>query len=90
MGSYRQALAESPAAPDVIATRSFGRTKAGSAASVNQDLGTGLGAFARISANDGANETWAFTESTARWRLERCSPARAGADPTTRSASASS
>jgi high affinity Mn2+ porin len=29
---------------------------------VNQDLGDGLGAFLRVSYNDGANETWAFTE----------------------------
>jgi high affinity Mn2+ porin len=62
MGNYRQALAVSPSAPDVTATRMDGRTKAGFAASVNQDLGHGLGAFARLSANDGANETWAFTE----------------------------
>lgn len=62
MGNYRQALAMSPSAPDVTATRMDGRTKAGFAASVNQDLGDGLGAFARLSANDGANETWAFTE----------------------------
>ncbi len=62
MGSYEQALRDSPAAPDVTATRATGRTKAGFAASANQDLGNGLGAFLRVSCNDGDNETWAFTE----------------------------
>jgi high affinity Mn2+ porin len=61
MGSYRQALEErSP--PDVTATRASGRTKAGFAASANLDVGAGLGAFVRLSYNDGANESWAFTE----------------------------
>ncbi len=62
MGSYDAALAASPASPDVTATRAEGRTKAGVAASANQDLGGGLGAFLRASWNDGRNETWAFTE----------------------------
>jgi high affinity Mn2+ porin len=62
MGSYRQALDDPSADLDVTATRAFGRTKAGFAASANQDLGAGLGAFVRASYNDGANETWAFTE----------------------------
>jgi high affinity Mn2+ porin len=62
MGSYEQALARSPTAPDVTATRASGRTKAGFAASANQDLGAGLGVFLRVSFNDGRNETWAFTE----------------------------
>ncbi len=62
MGSYEQALAESPIAPDVTTTRASGRTKAGFAASANQDLGSGLGVFLRVSYNDGKNETWAFTE----------------------------
>jgi len=62
MGSYRQALEDPSAGLDVTATRAFGRTKVGFAASANQDLGEGLGAFVRVSYNDGANETWAFTE----------------------------
>jgi high affinity Mn2+ porin len=61
MGSYRQALA-AMAPPDVTATRAEGRTKYGFAASANQDLGGGLGAFVRLSWSDGENETWAFTE----------------------------
>ena len=62
MGSYEQALQSLPSAPDVTATRATGRTKAGFAASANQDLGGGLGVFLRLSYNDGKNETWAFTE----------------------------
>jgi high affinity Mn2+ porin len=62
MGSYRQALEDPSFGLDVTATRAFGRTKAGFAASANQDLGEGLGAFVRVSYDDGANETWAFPE----------------------------
>jgi high affinity Mn2+ porin len=62
MGSYRQALSDRSAAVDVTATRAFGRTKYGFAASANQELDDRLGVFARVSWNDGANETWAFTE----------------------------
>ncbi len=62
MGSYELALAQSPTSPDVTRTRANGRTKGGVAASANQDLGAGLGAFARVSWSDGQNETWAFTE----------------------------
>ncbi len=79
MGSYDAALAASPAAPDGVATRAAGRTKAGVAASANQELGGGLAAFVRASWSDGRNESWAFTEidrsiavglvqSGARWR----------------------
>lgn len=59
MGSYAEAIARRV---DVSETRTDGRTKAGFAASANWDLGTGLGAFTRLSFNDGQNETWAFTE----------------------------
>src|SRR5207237_9589319 len=62
MGSYRQAIEDPSPGNDVAATRADGRTKAGFTASANQDLGSGLGAFLRVSYNDGANETWAFTE----------------------------
>ena len=62
MGNYDQALAQSPTSPDITATRATGRTKTGFAASANQDLGSGLGVFLRVSYNDGRNETWAFTE----------------------------
>jgi high affinity Mn2+ porin len=59
MGSYRQAIAEGV---DVSATRADGRTKYGFAASANQQIDDSLGVFVRVSWNDGANETWAFTE----------------------------
>jgi high affinity Mn2+ porin len=62
MGSYEEALAESPQGPDVTATRAQGRKKVGFAASAEQDLGSGLGVFLRVSYNDGRTETWAFTE----------------------------
>jgi high affinity Mn2+ porin len=59
MGSYQQAIDRHV---DVSQTRTDGRTKAGFAASTNRDFGGGLGAFARVSWNDGRNESWAFTE----------------------------
>jgi high affinity Mn2+ porin len=59
MGSYAEATARHV---DISETRVEGRTKAGFAASANRDFGAGLGVFARLSWNDGANETWAFTE----------------------------
>jgi high affinity Mn2+ porin len=59
MGSYDEAIASRK---DVSDTRADGRLKGGFAASANQDFGDGLSAFARASWNDGANETWAFTE----------------------------
>lgn len=59
MGSYERALALHT---DVSDTRADGRTKAGFAASANQDFGDGLSGFVRASWNDGANETWTFTE----------------------------
>jgi high affinity Mn2+ porin len=63
MGSYQQVL-DGPDAygNDVAATRSYGRRKYGFAVSVDQQIGHGLGSFLRMSANDGATETWAFTE----------------------------
>jgi high affinity Mn2+ porin len=62
MGSYRRALEDPSAGLDVAATRAPGRTKYGFAASANQELGGALGAFARASWDDGATESWAFTE----------------------------
>ena len=79
MGSYRQVLSDPAYGLDAAATRADGRMKGGFAASANAELGEGLSAFIRASWNDGANETWAFTEidrsvalgatqSGARWR----------------------
>jgi high affinity Mn2+ porin len=86
MGSYQQALDDPGARLDVTATRAFGRTKKGFAASVNQELGNGLGVFARASYSDGANETWAFPKSIAPWLSVQFSRESDGAGPTTRQA----
>jgi high affinity Mn2+ porin len=63
MGSYEQVL-ENPAAwnNDVRNTRADGRTKWGFALSLEQQVTRSLGAFLRLSFNDGQNESWAFTE----------------------------
>ena len=63
MGSYRQ-VTDNPTAYDnnVAATREDGRTKYGLALSLEQQITHGLGTFLRLSANDGATESWAFTE----------------------------
>ena len=61
MGSYDEALARG-GAPDVTATRAYGRTKYGFTISADQQVTDDLGVFARLSWNDGQNETWAFTE----------------------------
>jgi len=63
MGSY-QAVIDDPVGTgkDVANTRQFGRKKYGCALSWHQELSWWLGAFLRLSANDGATETWAFTE----------------------------
>ncbi len=59
MGDYDQAIAADEQVP---LTRKYGQQKYGFAASANQDFGHGLSGFARVSADDGATETWAFTE----------------------------
>lgn len=61
MGRYDAALA-APGVPDVTATRAYGRTKYGAALSADQQVADHLGAFTRLSWNDGRSETWAFTE----------------------------
>ncbi len=64
MGNYLKALS-SPYIrdqPNLISTRAEGRTKLGLGLNVEQELTKNVGLFARISYNDGKNETWAFTE----------------------------
>lgn len=61
MGSYRDTLAEPAADNDITRTRAL-RSKVGFGVSWDQELAQGLGAFARLSWNDGRTETWAFTE----------------------------
>jgi high affinity Mn2+ porin len=60
MGDYRQAAALE--VPDITATRAVGRTKTGLGISAEQELTPAVGAFGRLSYNDGKHETWAFTE----------------------------
>src|SRR5262249_34158081 len=59
LGNYDQ---PSAAGEQIQHPRVSGRQKYGFAASANQDFGRGLSGFARVSANAGATETWAFTE----------------------------
>ena len=47
---------------NVAATRTEGRTKYGFALSMEQQVTRSTGLFLRLSANDGRNESWAFTE----------------------------
>jgi len=61
MGRYDEAMSAA-GPPDVALTRAYGRNKYGFAASWNQELTDTTWAFARVSANDGATETWAYTE----------------------------
>ena len=62
MGSYREAIALNPAAPDLAPTRMYGHNKLGFAANADQELTKDFGVFAKVSYNDGRNETWVFTE----------------------------
>ncbi len=61
MGNYVLAT-DNVANPDITGTRTYGRNKYGLGINVEQELGKGIGLFARTSWNDGKNETWAFTE----------------------------
>jgi high affinity Mn2+ porin len=63
MGSYEQVLGNPVLyGNSVAATRADGRHKYGFALSVEQQLADTMGAFVRLSWNDGHNESWAFTE----------------------------
>ena len=65
MATYRSAVVLGQAtgtAPDVESVRRAGRTKVGFGLNAEQTLTSNVGVFARVSYNDGRNETWAFTE----------------------------
>ena len=69
MGNYNQAITEgavNKTIPDIISTRSLGRTKYGFGISTDWQVKENVGVFARTSWSDGNNETWAFTE------IDRC------------------
>jgi high affinity Mn2+ porin len=62
MGSYRDSLALSPQNPNLADTRQAGRIKYGWAINGEQAITRDIGLFFRMSWNDGATETWHFTE----------------------------
>lgn len=62
MGNYQLATNDSMYHHDITQTRAYGRTKEGFAINAEQDINDKTGLFARISYNDGKNESWAFTE----------------------------
>jgi high affinity Mn2+ porin len=64
MGNYLQAIAQADSghAPDITATRAYGRNKYGFELNIEQQLGKNISVFSRTSWNDGKNETWMFTE----------------------------
>jgi high affinity Mn2+ porin len=61
MGSYSEALDSPVSPPDVTDSREY-RSKVGAGLSWDQSLNQDLGAFARLSWDDGHTESWAFTE----------------------------
>lgn len=61
MGNYREAIQET-SPPDIAATRRPGRSKWGLGANIEQPLTERSGFFARLSWNDGRNESWAYAE----------------------------
>ena len=63
MATYRSAgVLQAGTAPDVGTVRRPGHTKVGFGLNAEQTLTSDVGVFARVSYNDGRNETWAFTE----------------------------
>ncbi|MDO7848753.1 carbohydrate porin [Hymenobacter sp. M29] len=65
MATYRSAVALGLATgqqPDVELLRRDGHTKVGFGLNAEQEVAPNVGLFARVSYNDGRNETWAFTE----------------------------
>ena len=65
MATYRSAVARGLATntqPDLEGVRRDGHTKLGFGLNAEQELTKNVGLFARVSYNDGQNETWAFTE----------------------------
>jgi len=61
-GDYNLALKQSPTAPNVDTTQTYGRHKYGFGISADQYLSKDFGVFAKASINDGHTETWFFTE----------------------------
>ncbi len=62
MGNYRKSIDLNPINPIIENTRQKGNYKYGFAVNAEQDISKDLGLFFRASWNNGATETWAFTE----------------------------
>jgi high affinity Mn2+ porin len=64
MGNYKKAIEPSTTMlmPDITKTRNGARSKYGLSLNYEQEVNDFIGFFGRVSWNDGANETWAFTE----------------------------
>ena len=62
MGNYEQALQMPPGQIDIVPTRESGRTKHGFGLNIEQAFSDNIGFMLRAGWNDGANETWMFTE----------------------------
>jgi high affinity Mn2+ porin len=63
MGNYNMATALDSAHRDLSYTRGdAARSKFGIGVNIEQEVNADCGIFARVSWNDGTNETWAFTE----------------------------
>lgn len=62
MGNYNEANSNFTTIPDIKSTRQNGRTKYGIGLNMEYTHSDIWGLFARMSYNDGKNETWAFTE----------------------------
>jgi high affinity Mn2+ porin len=62
MGSYSQTLSSPIYRTDIATTREYGRIKYGFTLGLQQELTRSLAGFARVSGNDGQNETWAYAE----------------------------
>jgi high affinity Mn2+ porin len=69
MGNYNESIAMNPSMPDIVADEKNGRTKYGFSFNAEQELNSYMGAFTRVSWNDGNNQTWAFTEIDRSWQL---------------------
>jgi high affinity Mn2+ porin len=62
MGDYRDAISANPAAPNVIATRSYSHPKYGFGVNVEQSITPDLAMFGRAGWNNAQSESFAFTE----------------------------
>jgi high affinity Mn2+ porin len=62
MGNYNLATYDTTFHLDITETRAYGRSKLGFVINAEQEINDHAGVFARLSYNDGKNETWTFTE----------------------------